>query len=187
MTNQTSSLIYYYLYLSINIMVQSNDLVRRSLEIVQQSSDFDLHSNYLVKQKSNEFKMILADNENFEKKSSHSTATKSYQSSEKNQTIIQFIKISNDKRKSKGGSFYLSETNNIYNYNKNSFNGGVKVNIHKRIDKFGTIIKKGGKDHKVSFKDNFIDRTLVESYKEINNNMIVIRTNLCNNCACLIF
>ena len=91
------------------------------------------------------------------------------------------VKINLDKNKSlKLNSLISSSTmNNI-----------EKINLEsKRRDKYDNIIKKGGKDHKLTFKENLVEIILIDSYKEYYNKPYEIKsTNRdCIECACLIF
>ena len=155
---------------------QSINYIQRSKDTIKQSDEFV--------GKSYEIKLILADNENFDKKSTYSTSLRSQPCSNTILPHVQFIKLSHEKKSLKAFNSDISLfKNKIENININEAND---IN-HKRRDRFNTIIIKGGKDHKVTFKENFIDRVTIDSFKEINNLMIVRSSRMCSNCACSIY
>ena len=80
----------------------------------------------------------------------------------------------------------LSLNTNIQKNNKNNIDFYF---LPKRVDRFGTPIIKGGKNHKVTYidkivKKNFVEVIKIESYKEFNKMEEVSNTKK-NNC-CLI-
>jgi hypothetical protein len=107
----------------------------------------------------------------------------------KNLFDSQFIKITNDKRKTHFGSSdkLLSKVN--YSNMNQSDNMILTLNKNEetkvRRDKSGLIIRKGGKDHKISFKDNLIETVSIESYKEFYNKQTIIPSRA--DCNCQIF
>ncbi len=107
----------------------------------------------------------------------------------KNVFDSQFIKITNDKRKIHlGSSDKLISKVNFSNMNQ-SENLILTLNKNEefkpRRDQSGMMIRKGGKDHKISFKVNLVETVSIESYKEFYNKQTIIPSRA--DCNCQIF
>ena len=141
----------------------------------------------------NDSKTILPEMDLFDKKSFQSTINRSDMSSQKNIIEFQFTKISPErrkdlKRKNSGVSVSLN-ANNLEKIIVQEIQNNAVEDAGKRKDKFSTIIKKGGKEHKVTFKENFIDKVFIDSFKEFNkaSEFKPAIHAKCSNCACVIY
>jgi len=132
-----------------------------------------------------EGKMMLTENELFEKKSFQSTINPSLMGSAKS-VEFNFIKISPERRKNMIFSS-ISLFPNDAKLDRTLINDTKYDYNCRRKDKFNIPIMRGKKDHKVTFKDDFIEKVLIESYKEINKQTELKVTNTCSNCACNIY
>ena len=133
-----------------------------------------------------EGKLTLTENELLDKKSFQSTMNPSLMGSAKS-VEFNFVKISPERKKATIlSSISLLPIDNRMDRLFNNTDTKCEYLI-KRRDKFNNPIMKGKKDHKVTFKDEFIEKVFIESYKEINKQIDIKTTNTCSNCACNIF
>jgi hypothetical protein len=102
------------------------------------------------------------------------------------------FKINIEKRKSAGRKISSTLINNQNSKAEQINKDEVKSKSKKRRDYSGSEIKKGGKKHKVTFRDKisnqeFFDIVEIMSYKIFNEDISQKKKSLCANCRCVIY
>jgi hypothetical protein len=105
----------------------------------------------------------------------------------KNFNETNFIKVSSsEKRRLQKMNTAVSNTSNYMLSNK--FSGGTKIleNPLQRRDNFGVPIKKGGKEHRIAFKENLVETVEIVSIKEFQSkaNAETVNKKKGSSCGC---
>ena len=134
-----------------------NDLIISKLKLVSNENN-DINDN----KQSNS-------NSNLSKFNSDTNSVKTFNTSE-------FIKVFPERKFFKLSTL-VSSNFALTNLNANNISA-------LRKDQFHNEIKKGGKEHKITFKENFAEIIFIESYKEYNikSNEIKKQNNECISC-----
>src|SRR5438874_2707164 len=130
-----------------------------------------------------EIKMFLGEND-IDKKSSQSTINRSDFGSAINIPDLRFVKVSPERKKLHRLNTLQISSSNGNNLDKIQIIQEANDELTNRKDKFNTVIKKGKKEHKVTFKEDFLEKIEIESFKDMNKPIDAKIINRCSNCAC---
>ena len=132
-------------------------------------------------------RIIIIEAENFDKKSLQTTFNHSEILNNKALVDFQFIRVTPERKRIKRQNSGASASVPVNNTEKMViFSENFKECPNVRRDKFNIIIKKGGKEHKISFKDDFVEKVFIDSFKDLNKSSEIKISARCSNCACKI-